>query len=87
MNEESATTSVSIQVGGDGPGAADAPLIIIEGPMDEEYLATDIVTVIAQVQDNEQDWNTCRRASFRVETANCGLDFPMRLVFWNWTRC
>ena len=58
-NEESATTSVTIQVGGDGPEAEDAPMILIEGPMEgEEFLQSEAVTVIAQVQDNEQPWET-----------------------------
>ena len=59
LNEESATSSITIQVGGDGPGAEDAPVIFIEGPFEgEEVQQWDMLTVIAQIQDDEQPWET-----------------------------
>jgi hypothetical protein len=59
LNEESATSSVTIQVGGDGPGADDAPIIFIEGPFEgQEVLQWEMLTVIAQIQDDQQPWET-----------------------------
>ena len=77
VNEESATTSVSIQVGGVGPGATAAPMIYIEGPMDgDEYLQTEMITVIAQVQDNEQDWNTIQTSIISSRDGQLWSGFP-----------
>ncbi len=59
LNEESATASIEISVGGRSPGMENAPRIIIEGPIDgETYQQSDLVTVIAQIQDDEQPWDT-----------------------------
>ena len=62
---------------GDGPSAEEAPMIIIEGPMNgEEYLQTEIITVIAQVQDNEQDWDTIQTSIISSRDGQLWSGFP-----------
>ena len=57
--EESASTSVTIIVGGAGSGAEDAPQVSIDGPAEgDSFLQSEAVTIVGMVTDDEQPWGT-----------------------------